>query len=251
MHSWRSSKLRKAGKLDYPSTIISTPSFKSLLDLGGEILKQCPRIAVLRRIDLPESEAFNNLGKLKDTAIDRFFTPSKIPNMSLNLLGAHFRPSYIQYIPKGPAAKEWDGNEHVFLLDFIKSVEVLKETNYCPLYFWAKDIHDCKFPATTVVNRDTKRILENLKLDAPLPNAVSADIPCRTELIHFPTRLNYWHVHFTLIGADQPIKQAGSGYQRNAAEYAITHILSVKGKKIISDYEIIPLAFYRKKRWFE
>lgn len=201
---------------------------------------------------MPESEAFNAVGKLKDSAIEKFFTPSKIPNMSLNLLGGAFKPEHIKFNPKGEAAEDWNGYEYIFLLDFYNSIEIKEEGNYCAVFFWVKDIHNCSFPAKTTVSKESRELLESLKLQPIPPNGAETEVLCSTQLSHVPTRCNFWHTQFAIIAGEgkvkKPVEKPKSGYQRNAAEYAIKDLIAVKGKKIISDFDLVPQSIYKRER---
>lgn len=201
---------------------------------------------------MPESEVFDRLGKLTDKAISQFFTASKIPNMSLNLLGGAFQPEHVKFNPKGPAAENWKEGEYVFLLEFIDSIEIRKEGEYCSIFFWVKDVHNYKFPANTPVNKDTIKLLQKLKKQQVDPSRKETEVPCYTQLNHAPTRLNYWHTEFSIIAGDStektPIEKTKSGYQRTAAEYVITHLLTEKFEKAVTHFDLIPPSIYKRKR---
>ena len=90
------------GRLKYPLSILPKQTY--LPKISIDILDQQIPLVVIRRSDKPKQDIFNKFGELREDAIvDR---ENDILGMSMNLLGAAFKPEFIKFNPTKEAAKD-------------------------------------------------------------------------------------------------------------------------------------------------
>ncbi|SFF25033.1 hypothetical protein [Spirosoma endophyticum] len=182
------------------------------------------KLLLVRRSDKPYSETFDEFGFLKEQAIPKV----EWPGMSINLLGAKFKPGDIKYIQTSSSAEPWKG-ESVKYADLIKNITIKEDV--IPIYFWYEDMNAKSFPYERPKDQVQKLMLESLGYSATeLAKSDFVKLKGTTSIEHAPTKSNYWHVELEMKHADGTLfvrKDTKKGWAGKAAQ-AVSDIISVK-----------------------
>jgi hypothetical protein len=247
IHTWRINFRYLTGrKPKYPSKILPTPQFVHHMVMD-ELVLHLANLVVSRRIDSPENLIFNNLGKLRTDVLSekQILTPSKIPDMSLNIMGGAFLENHIPFRAVGPASENWDGKKYIFLLDYVKHIQPPAiKGGFCGLYINVSSIYNKNYPFECDNNTTARQIAQKLKISMPLSGPLQ--VPCSFKIDHVPTNLNYWHVQLTLKVSESDAKEAKSGPSREAAKYFIEQLIPIAGRNNVGRYDKIPRFYYVK-----
>jgi len=231
---------RLCGKLNFPVSIIPRICYLSKIDIHA--LLESQTVYVIRRSDAACADTFNDMGKIREDALQ----PKEIPFMSLNLLGGYFKPEHTCFKIIGNGSKKWINNEYVFISEHIDDYEVLK--NYCIVYFDANLMHNQSIP----YSQPTKSKELNLEIEkffAHISKPIIKDGEHQLEgfakVVHDPTKLNYWHLEYNLCNfKGDPIKYTGSKSIEKYCKKVINDILCANSFDKLDPIPPIPKQHY-------
>lgn len=235
------------GKLDYPQNILPNPNYKKILNFDDIV--EVHNIFLLRRSEVSFEEAFFKLGNryvLKDDAIDY----KRIPNLSTNLLGGGFKPSYslFRVLRNTLAEKKWDG-DNVYLSEHLNSYT--KVEGGCVVYLNANNIHNVDFPYNLNSNPDFHKEIkkfENVFAEMIKKNVSGQEIELlgSTKIVHDPINLNYWHVELKLMDyGGNELKNATSKKHEQIAKHAKNNLIKLNSLNSVEVIDEIPPYLYK------
>lgn len=186
--------LRLTRRLNYPYEILPKEKFKLKIDFNE--LVSSSTIYVLRRSEVPQSETFHffNDGSflLNEDALDL----KRIPNLSLNIMGARFETKHSKFIAINAGADKWTGG-HVHLSKFLKNYKI--DDTKGTIFINANELHDKTLPYNLSSNVQLHKEIEKFK--ALFGTNIVSNIPPndiellgKIQFVHDPVILNYWHV---------------------------------------------------------
>lgn len=224
----------------YPVRIL--PSVKYKLRLQLTEIAETP-VYLVRRSDKSPEKTFNKLGHVREDA----FVKKDIPRMSMFLMGGKLLLDHICFRTGKQGSEEW-GGEKVYFQQICK--DFLKLEVATPIFFNLTDLNEISFPYRRKDDKDTKRLVESLKLQSVKDASGDIRLEGRSGVQHSPTVLNYWHTELMLNDvAGKPIKQVvkDGHWTASAAEYMYQHLLSV-GQRDSPRFNTISPKFYLKGR---
>lgn len=195
---------------------------------------------VVRRVSLNKGEVFNRLGNVKPGALKI----NEVPNMSMNILGGRYNPSFLKFRTEMAASKNWNGEKKLPLRIYKPYISVLK--NFCGLYIPAKLIHKISIPYQASFNKQYKENFPNYSFGNVKNGEIVKDTGY-SELIHAPTTLNYWHVVLESISpfSGDPIKNSKNAFNSFACDSLLQNIITVSAlPNLPEDLEKIDKKFY-------
>jgi hypothetical protein len=203
------SKIFKFLGLDYPIFILPNTRYKIKMDLDE--LLQRNNVYIVRRSDLPLNESFNSAKKLKAAAIPL----KRIPDLSTNLLGAFFKAKHIKYFVYKPGADAWNGLK-VRIKNFNNSYKKAEDSE--PIFIEAKELQNIPIPFKAVNNSTNRNRAGNLPFEPNEQNEIQ--LSGKTQLVHSPTNLNYWHIELKVIDFNNSaIKNSSNKFNESACDF--------------------------------
>ena len=231
-------------QLTYPSFILPKKRYVHIFQIDGIIAIQDSYI--LRRSNNSFEDTFNtsdDLITLREDAIE----PIDIPNMSLNLIGGKFKEKYLRFIPlmRTDAVESWDGIKRIYLSEFLRQYNESNE--FCPVYFHVNRIHGVEFPYQRAKAKELNKILNELGQE-PTETNEKYNFRGRTEVVHDPTNLNYWHTEFRLLDfKNDTVPRKSSAWIEEISKQTLTNILCVNAYSTPpTRIKSIPCRFYHK-----
>lgn len=226
---------------DFPVSILPKLNYVSLIDIQSLLDKQT--VYIIRRSDKSSEDTFNELGKLRDDALQ----PREIPFLSLNLLGGYFKPedSKFKILKKGIV--RWEGREFISIIDFLHDYEKLN--NYCLIYIEANGVNGQIIPYRQPSYKDLDIEVEKFfkHVDKPKITNGSYEFKAVSNIVHDPVILNYWHMELRLLNyQDSPIEYKSSAWLKALCNQVISNIISANSFKEIPNYQEIPREFFQK-----
>jgi hypothetical protein len=166
---------------------------------------------VVRRSNLPLNESYNIVNKLRSEAVES----ERIPNLSLNLLGAFFKTLHLKFIVKKPGSNDWDG-KGINLKDFEGCY--YKTSKSDAIILNANKLHNMPIPFKAINSKVNRERIGKLPFEPNQNNELQGSGVAR--FIHSPTNLNYWHIELNVIDFnDKVIKKNSSEFDGFACDF--------------------------------
>jgi len=228
-------------KITYPLTIISSRKF--VVSINLDLLLDNQDVYVLRRSDHSPEDTFNDMGYLRADVIKT----ARMPLLSVNLLGALFKPEYSKYRISNGGDSKWNG-ECVFISEHLNDYSELPES--CNIYLHANLAHGQSYPfAFDTKDPNHRKELDKYLKGMGLPTIKEGggnDLKGTIKLKHDPRKLNYWHVEYHVYNYDdQEILTAKRALDKNACDRVITNVISVSASRHVKNIPTIPQQYYK------
>jgi len=170
----------------YPSQILPKSKFIDEIDIDN-ISAKCS-VYICRRID--QEDALLPNGKFKDEV----WNSVKVQGMSWNLLGKYFLPEHNIFRTINGGGDYWIDGESTHLIETLNKYEIkpFKLNAYIPL----EKINGLSIPIS-LEGPAQKDFINKTKIEPkPIFNKAGLMLTGSLNLVHKPTKLNYWHVQF-------------------------------------------------------
>lgn len=237
--------LRIRSKLKYPFQILPCSKFKTSIDCDSLINNQ--DIYILRRSNLSVDETFKPmLGQnvLNDDAIDDI----RIANLSVNLLGGHFKKEHNKFVALKAGVDKWIG-EKVYLSNYIKDYSIEEDKGL--IFINTKVLHNIEvpynLPSDPNLHKEATKFQKIIGNNRVLINTPKETIRVigKSFFVHSPVNLNYWHFelkveNFSEEIIDNPKKKSDKRF----LEQLFTNIIKLNALAEIDIVEKIDKSYY-------
>ncbi len=203
----------------YPQHLIPKKKYRDEMDFN-DLLDRYPGFEVVRRVDKPVAEVFNEVGKLRADCLH----PKDADNMSLFMWCNKMRETDIAFVQKKSASNLWPTNCETPPIDLLELVDY-RET-CTPVFVQAKNIHLQQIPyQRNGQDKEVKAMAQRLGKAFP-PGSSEFSFTATAHLHHVPACLNYWHAELRLLDEEtQSIKYSDATWKKKAFQTALDELI--------------------------
>ncbi len=228
----------------YPKRIIPKRYF---IFISIDKLDKIPNIIISRNSNLSLSDSFDSFDELIEEAlIDEH---RDMYGLSMNLMGGAFEEEDSQFRTFKDASKDWELHEKICFSDY-EAFYDMRGNSFC-LAFPLNNLHRLEIPYRRKITKDLRKKLKlsnfDGSLEIPKQNGVEMELKGCSEILHKPTKLNFWHVEFHVrdIATSDFISrnQGKKEWAELMSSWIFNHLFSKNAKKNLS---LIPAKIPKK-----